>query len=389
MKILIISPGVFPVPAIRGGAVEYLIETLISDYKLCNKHEVTLYTIYDKENIGKKYLCNIRFIKTKNIFFRLGRIIRHCINMISSNYIGNEYIYKVVKDIKKSKIEYDIIIVENQPEYGPILKKEKIKGKIVLHLHNDYLNINIKNAIEIKNSYDAILSISNLINEQVKKINSIKTKEIVLYNGVDINKFCNSRDTRKLRKNSNISVNDFVFMYSGRLVKEKGVKELIEAFNRIDRIKYNTKMLIIGRVTDKKYYNELLDISNNNNDILFYKNVSYSKIQDYYSIANVGVIPSKCLEAFGLVVIEFFASSCPVIISNDGAMKELVNISGNNAIVVDSKKDFVLGLQKAMELFLNMNSKEYNNCCTNAYKNSKFFTKENYLNNFLEIIERL
>ena len=63
MKILIISPGVYPVPATKGGAVENLIQMLITSKQITNTHDITIYTVFDKkaDEIGKK--INIYMIK--------------------------------------------------------------------------------------------------------------------------------------------------------------------------------------------------------------------------------------------------------------------------------------------------------------------------------------
>ena len=388
MKILIISPGILPIPAIEGGAVETLVEMLINSDELCNKHDLTLYTIYNEENYLKKQKCNVKFIKTNNFFYKIIKIIRHIVNRIPNIYIGNTFIYSVVKDIKKEKDEYDIIIVENEPQYGLILKKAGITGKLVLHLHNNYLNKNSRMAYKIKNCYDAILSISKALNEEVKKINSKKTKEIVLYNGIDTKKF--NIKNNDSRKKYNINEDEFVFMYSGRLVREKGVKELISAFNLINQKEYKAKLIIAGKVSNKRYYNELKKLSKTNKEnIIFLENIKYSEMPELCAISNVGVVPTLYLEAFGLVVIEFLASYCPVIISNCGAMKELVNNIGNNAIVVNYSKKFVNDLYLAMKKYLDMPKEKFENYRKNARLNAGCFTVEKYLKNFLNIIERL
>ena len=133
--------------------------------------------------------CRFKYIKTAGIIYQSQRILRHIINKFSKKYIGNEYIHMVKKKIKKEGEKYDLIIIENEPQYGLIIEKVKEKAKLILHLHNDYLNENSKNAKVIYNTYDEIFAISNFISNRVNNIQPNIKKAKVLYNGIDVNRF--------------------------------------------------------------------------------------------------------------------------------------------------------------------------------------------------------
>ena len=240
MNILIVSPGVYPVPAIKGGAVEKLIEILIKNDEITKKHNITVYTVYDVdiEKAVKNIHCNFRHIKNKNIIYQFQRIVLHIINRLSKKYIGNQYINKVKKDIKKNGKMYDAIIVENEPQYGLILKEVKQNAKMILHLHNDYLNEDVTNANKMYDSYDEIWTISKFIGNRVNKLKSDMKKVKIFYNGVASEKFDTiNRKTIDIRKKYNLTESDFIFMYAGRIAKEKGIEELIEAFNQLNNKK--------------------------------------------------------------------------------------------------------------------------------------------------------
>ena len=389
MKILIISPGYYPVPAVKGGAVENLIENLVRCKEITEKHKITLYTIYDKEAISeeKNIKCQFKYINVNKIGYKIKRIIRHIINKYSNKYIGNEYINSVVKDIKKCEEKYDIIIVQNQPEYGLILDKIKKNSKLILHLHNDYLNIHTKNCMRIYNIYDRIFSISNFLNDRVNQIDPSVSKSKLLYNGVDITRFDpNKFDVINLRKKYSFDKNDFIFVYAGRIVKEKGIKELINAFSNINNKK--AKLLILGKRQKggKSYYNEILKLIKKDKNIILKENVSYNKIPELYAISNVGIVPSIWNEPFGLVVVEILASGLPVIASKQGALKEIINptIEGR---LVEYDKDFINNLTQEMIFYLNIEEDKYKLIKSKAVQDSKKFTNEIYVQNFLRLIE--
>lgn len=159
IKILIITSGVLPVPAVKGGAVENLIQMLLDENEKKYKNEITVASIYDErsEKEAKQYkYAKFEFFKENKIF----KYFRGIINKILPIYIGNEYITQIKR---KTKFEqYDYVVLENSPQYATIIRK-KVKGKLVLHLHNDRLNKNSKNAEKILNCFDSVFVLSKYI----------------------------------------------------------------------------------------------------------------------------------------------------------------------------------------------------------------------------------
>lgn len=137
-----------------------------------------------------------------------------------------------------------------------------------------------------------------------KKIIS-KNKSSVLFNGsvggVDINKFKYKKINRNLlRKKLKISKNNFVFLYLGRINKDKGVIDLIKAFKGVQKT-HNVFLVLVGPI-------ENYDIRNYNKKdkkiIFIGKTLSPEK---WFSMADILCLPSY-REGFGSVVIE--AASC-------------------------------------------------------------------------------
>ncbi len=391
MKILIISPGVVPVPAIKGGAVENLIEMLITSKEITKQHEITVYSIYDEE-LNKKIKninCNFKFIYSNKKLYFIKKVIRHIINRVSPRYIGNQFIHSVAKDMKENKEEYDIIIIENEPQYGKIIKKIKGKAKLILHLHNDYLNVDTKNASEMKEDYNSIYCISKYLKQRVDDISindKQRGKSKVLYNGVDIKKFNPTKyDKKELRKQYGFNENDFIFMYSGRLVPEKGVKEMIQAFCKVKDKK--CKLLILGKGKEE-FTKELKEVAKPKiNKIIFKGYMDYEKLPQIYNIADIGIVPSIWEEPFGLVVIEFLASGKPLITSDRGAIKEIVEMQKICGEIIKKNKNYIKNLKKAIEFYTSISEREMTKRSINALNRAKDFTKEKYAQRFLQLIK--
>ena len=95
-------------------------------------------------------------------------------------------------------------------------------------------------------------------------------------NGIDIERFNPVRfdDEAKIsdfRKNLNINKDDYVFLFVGRLVSDKGINELIKSFNKLSSEHQKVKLLLVGG-----YENELdpllpetIEIIDNNKNIVF------------------------------------------------------------------------------------------------------------------------
>lgn len=385
-KIAFISSGYLPLPSVKGGAVETLIDILLNSSKVQNKYQIDVYSIYDKEAFEESSKQNkINYIYLKPCFI-IKKVFRYIINKYTRKYIGNDYIINLIKNYKEKLSNYDYVIIENKPEFSLTLRKY-IKGKLIFHSHNDFLNKDTKHAKEILKSYDCVYALSEYICNRICEIDEQEGKKKVklLYNGVDTKKFENPpmKEIQEIKKKLKLSQDDIVILYTGRLVEEKGIKELIQAFNKLNNDKL--KLIITGDINPRNYklkmfVHELKKISNKNKNIIFTGYINYHKIPLYYNIADVGVIPSIWEEPFALTVIEHLAAGHPVIVSNSGAMPELVN--NNVAIVVNKSFNFVNNLSEAL---LKVKSNTTNNkrlCILQAKK----FDKSNYINRFIELL---
>ena len=189
MNILIINSSTLPLPPVKGGAVEYLVDLFLKYNETKKNYNITIISKYDKnaEKESKKYKnCKFIWIKTDKKIYKIRRYIRALIRKIRGKYIDNAYVCEIKQHIKNFD-KYELVISENVAEYGLAFRK-KIIGKFVLHLHNDILNKDTKQAKEILKSFDECWCLSNFVKERVNEIEDT-TKTKLLYNGIDIGKF--------------------------------------------------------------------------------------------------------------------------------------------------------------------------------------------------------
>lgn len=142
-------------------------------------------------------------------------------------------------------------------------------------------------------------------------------KSTVVWNGstggVDLKRFdYNKRDNyrKEIREKYSIEPEEFVFGFVGRIVKDKGVNEILSAFSHIQ----NAKLFMIGALEDVNSLDkELYENSLNNENIIYTGNVD--NVEKYFSAIDVLLLPSY-REGFGNVVIEAAAMGTPAIVSD-------------------------------------------------------------------------
>lgn len=336
MKILVITRGKLPIPNICGGAVEYLIQKMIDENENNWKYEFTILGNYvdNVEKYQSKYkYCKFVNIKTQGLFVKIETAIRFLINT-NIKYIGNYFIthgLKMLGDLNR----FDLIIDENAPDYIELVRK-RFKGRFIFYTHNDWQMNGDMSKISLCDEY---WTVSEYLSKKAVENAQIKTDVKTVYNGIELEKFQNveKNDIIQYKKRYKID-KSIVLIYSGRLVEEKGVLELILAFKKCEFDK-DVKLLIAGGSfydTDKQtsYVKKCYALCKDDDSIILTGYVKNDDMPILYHCADIGIFPSFCQEAFGLSLLEMMACGLPVITTKNGAIPEIV--CDNNAIMIDS-----------------------------------------------------
>ena len=133
--------------------------------------------------------------------------------------------------------------------------------------------------------------------------------------GVDVEKFIpDANRRREERAKLGLKDSDVVFIFMGRMNREKGIFELLEAFNRFVKDNKNAKLLLIGsnEGISEKVFKAYPNIVYGENLVCY----GYTKTP-YYALqaGDVLCLPSY-REGFGISVIEASAVTLPVIVSD-------------------------------------------------------------------------
>ena len=185
--------------------------------------------------------------------------------------------------------------------------------------------------------------------------------------GVDMEKFNirNKAEWRKtIRREFGIESDVYVFGFVGRLVKDKGLNELFEAFLSIKDS--NSILLVVGPNYEIESLNqELYKKALANKRIVFVGKVD--DIEEYYAAMDFLVLPSY-REGFGSVIIEAAALAVPSICSGIKGPTDFVK-HGVNGFVCEVKS--AESLEEAMRKALDLTDFEYQQLSENAYSKVK------------------
>ena len=162
--------------------------------------------------------------------------------------------------------------------------------------------------------------------------------------GVDLRRFDYAKRyiwRNEVRSQLGLADDDFVFGFVGRITKDKGVNEILEAFLGSQA---GAKLLLVGAEEGLNTLDQqLLQKAKSHPDIVFQGPVT--DVERYFAAIDVLLLPSY-REGFGNVVIEAAAMGTPAIVSNIPGPVDAVE-PGKTALVVSARSVGELG--KAME----------------------------------------
>ncbi len=183
-----------------------------------------------------------------------------------------------------------------------------------------------------------------ILKERFTSSNKLKVIANGSSNGIDTSHFSpaaiEERSAAQLKDELGISSEDFVFIFVGRLVGDKGINELITAFSKISKsadqqISNSCKLLLVGPLEAKldPLLPETLNQIENNPDII---SVGFQQdVRPYFAIADALVFPSY-REGFPNVVMQASAMELPAIVTDINGCNEII-IHGKNGLIIPPK----------------------------------------------------
>lgn len=167
-------------------------------------------------------------------------------------------------------------------------------------------------------------------------------------NGIDTNHFdpqlYDNNYKAKLRAELYIKPDDFVFIFVGRLVTDKGINELVTAFKKLKKNTQNIKLLLVGvfESTLDPLHPQTMRIIKSNESII--ETGWVKDVRPYFAVSDALVFPSY-REGFPNVVMQAGAMGLPSIVSD---------INGCNEIIKDYKTGVIVPIKDTVALYNSM-----------------------------------
>lgn len=197
-----------------------------------------------------------------------------------------------------------------------------------------------------------------ILEEQFCDLSKLKVIGQGSSNGIDSSYFSKDQialnDQDQLKLKLGIDAEDFVFIFVGRLVRDKGIHELVSAFvnstGKVEKSKDvpNFKLLLVGPLEqDLDPLNPLTLMQIKSNPAII--TTGYQEdVRPYFAISNALVFPSY-REGFPNVVLQSLAMQVPAIVTNINGCREIIT-HDDNGLIVPVKDE--IALQNAMEELL-------------------------------------
>jgi glycosyltransferase involved in cell wall biosynthesis len=180
--------------------------------------------------------------------------------------------------------------------------------------------------------------------QKLTKINKLKVISKGSSNGIDLNRFSalqfNQETLSEVKKSLAFNDQNVYLLSIGRLVKDKGIVELVETFKDLQYTSKNIKLILVGKFEmelDPLPTNILDEIKNNPNII----HIDWTAHVEYYiSLATLFVFPSH-REGFPNVLLQSGALGTPIICSS---------IAGNVDIVENNSTGLHFNVGDTLEI---------------------------------------
>lgn len=350
MKVLIVSPCVnLPVPAVHGGAVSTLIEYLMKENEIEKKMQLTVLSIYDSkaEKVARKYTnTQVEYVHPRRCLDLCDHLVDDLLMPVCGKhkkhqYFRKQYVLSWITQYLKNN-NFDKVIFQNSGYLLNVLKNktitDKYKGKLYYHLHNDIPdNISVSAVRQCK-----MLLISEYLKKHINEVCKQDMSEqcTIVKNGFDCNRFArvlSMEEKKLLRQKLGIELDKKIILFTGRITKEKGIAELVQAIEKIKRT--DVVMVVVGAHNfgtgqtsefQKEMEQQFLKLEKK---VYFTGYVPYDEIWKYYQFADIAVLPSIWEEPAGLTMIEACAAGVPLITTKSGGIPEYVD--GKYSILLD------------------------------------------------------
>lgn len=248
---------------------------------------------------------------------------------VRTGFAGWAYVLSFYQRIKK----HALVHIFNRPFYALILRRLGYKGKIIIHLQNDFNLSSTEYAKAFIKSADLVISCSQKIADRLfEKDPDNNHKSMVIYNGANPERFTFAPLENRKKQ----------ILYVGRIDPIKGIHHLMDAYAEIIKDHPDWKLVLAGSAGfgekgnrtpyEEKIAHKLGEINALGGTVEHKGYVDHDKLPLLFQESRIFCLPSVVHEAFGMVIVEAIFCGTPVVCSNLGGIPEAV---GEHGILCD------------------------------------------------------
>ena len=226
---------------------------------------------------------------------------------------------------------------------------------------------------------DGITCVSNYLKETTAKIFKINKEMEVIYNFVDTGKYKRTDDNR--RNIDFIDKDDKVIMHISNFRPVKRIESIVKVFYSVSK-SVKSKLLLVGDGPDICKIRSMVNKLNLQNKVLFLG--IQENIIPLLSISDVYMLPSKS-EGFGLSALEALSCEVPVIGTNVGGLKEVIE-NGKSGFIFNPE-DIDSMSEAAIKILCNTDTRV--KMGAEARKRAKLFDSKLIVPKYLEYYKKI
>ncbi|QAA31951.1 glycosyltransferase family 4 protein [Clostridium manihotivorum] len=257
-------------------------------------------------------------------------------------------------------------IIHSQTEFSMMLVSKYISNKLhipIIHtyhtMYEDYLGYVFGGRLITKrtsakfirmllNSLDSVIAPTQKAKDSLISY-GVNTSISVIPSGISLKNFKKElleEEKRKIKKYFNISKDDRIIAYVGRIGQEKNIGEIIDFMDDLIGINRKIKLLVVGdgpylQTLKKEVIEKKIEKS-----VIFTGMIKSEEVYKYYKIAEIFVTASTS-ETQGLTYIEALSSGCPVVCKYDPCIDGVIK-QGENGFAYRSRKEYVHYINKIL-----------------------------------------
>ena len=337
MKIIYITDNFYPPPSGHAKAVSIMALSMVkkghtvkiiapSPKKFINYqgklNEIPEFQKLNDQNIEIEYMRSLPFIKGDNIIksiFVLKKDVIRIINRYSPDiihYNGWGPICKKSYHINDAKHISAIATCHGVPKH--------VTSRIISHTFKcpQIENIVWDMMVKFYKKMDFVIAPSEYIKEELTKHGINKSKIKVISNGIELKLYRKilGEERNKIRNKYHLPLNKIIITYIGRIDPEKNLKLLLNISPKIEKLQKNLLFLVAGTGS---YLHSFINKAKKLKNIKTINWLDTKGVIEILGISDIFINPSPS-ESQSIITLEAMASSLPLIVTTEGALKNLI-----------------------------------------------------------------